>query len=98
MINDSLSIDDLLMVDKFNVDEDSAHIVLKKLTPEDMSEFHKLELACPAGLYKYDEKGTGLFDYAGCLECGSCRILCGTTILEKWEFPRGTFGVEYRYG
>ncbi|EDL2500555.1 ferredoxin family protein, partial [Salmonella enterica subsp. enterica serovar Typhimurium] len=23
---------------------------------------------------------------------------CGNTLLEKWEYPAGTFGVEFRYG
>ncbi|HCH8267167.1 TPA: ferredoxin family protein, partial [Salmonella enterica] len=27
-----------------------------------------------------------------------CRILGLDTALEKWEYPRGTFGVEFRYG
>ncbi|MCC8269335.1 ferredoxin family protein, partial [Salmonella enterica subsp. enterica serovar Infantis] len=26
------------------------------------------------------------------------RVLCGNTLLEKWEYPAGTFGVEFRYG
>ncbi|EBU5724665.1 ferredoxin family protein, partial [Salmonella enterica subsp. enterica serovar Typhimurium] len=25
-------------------------------------------------------------------------VLCGNTLLEKWEYPAGTFGVEFRYG
>jgi len=92
-----VNVDAKLAVDKFFVDEENAHIILKT-EGVDMAEFHKLELACPAGLYKVDAKGNLKFDYAGCLECGTCRILCGATILEKWEFPRGTFGIEYRYG
>ncbi|EBA8843220.1 ferredoxin family protein, partial [Salmonella enterica subsp. enterica serovar Montevideo] len=53
---------------------------------------------CPAGLYKKQDDGSVRFDYAGCLECGTCRILGLDTALEKWEYPRGTFGVEFRYG
>ncbi|HIH8553463.1 TPA: ferredoxin family protein, partial [Salmonella enterica] len=44
------------------------------------------------------DDGSVRFDYAGCLECGTCRILGLDTALEKWEYPRGTFGVEFRYG
>ncbi|MEG8157355.1 ferredoxin family protein, partial [Escherichia coli] len=33
-----------------------------------------------------------------CLECGTCRILGLGSALEQWEYPRGTFGVEFRYG
>ena len=53
---------------------------------------------CPAALYKIDENGAKSFDYAGCLECGTCRIACGGTIVEKWENPQPTMGVEYRFG
>lgn len=92
----SVNVDVKLGVNKFFVDEDIPHIEL--VDNPDVKEFRKLEIACPAGLYKRDEKGNLYFDYAGCLECGTCRILCGKTILKKWEYPNGTFGVEYRYG
>jgi len=91
-----VNVDQKLGLDKFYVDEENAHIVLK--ADPDRNELTKLILACPAGLYKVDEKGAVLFDYAGCLECGTCRVLCGNTILEKWEFPVGTLGVEFRWG
>jgi ferredoxin like protein len=54
--------------------------------------------ACPAGLYKLNENETLSFDYAGCLECGTCRILCLGTVVKKWEFPEGSMGVEFRFG
>lgn len=90
-----VNVDVKLGVNKFFVDEGEAHIEL--VDNPDPKEFAKLEIACPAGLYKKDENGFH-FDYAGCLECGTCRILCGKTILKKWEYPNGTFGVEFRYG
>ena len=85
-----------LGVNKFFVDESNPHIVVKD--NPDAREFAKLEKACPAGLYKKEESGKIQFDYAGCLECGTCRIVAGKTILDKWEYPKGTFGVEFRYG
>ena len=91
-----VNVDVKLGVNKFNVDEGNPHIVLA--SDIDPAEFKKLMTACPAGLYKQDEKGQYLFDYAGCLECGTCRVLCGDTILEKWEYPCGTLGIEFRYG
>lgn len=51
--------------------------------------------ACPAGLYKKQDDGSVRFDYAGCLECGTCRILGLGSALEQWEYPRGTFGVGF---
>lgn len=92
----SVNVDAKLSLDKFFVDESNAHI---ELTEDiDMNEFAKLEIACPAGLYKRDENGKTHFDYAGCLECGTCRVLCEKNIIKKWEYPNGTFGVEYRFG
>ncbi len=92
----AVNVDAKLSVDKFYVDEGNAHIEL--IDNPSREEFDKLVLACPAALYKYGENGETLFDYAGCLECGTCRLICGDTILKKWEYPVGTMGVEYRWG
>jgi ferredoxin-like protein FixX len=91
----TVNVDEKLGIDKFNVDEENAHIVLVD-NPSD-AEFDKLILCCPAGLYKRDADGAKHFDYAGCLECGTCRVLCGRTIIAKWEYPQPEMGVEYRY-
>jgi ferredoxin like protein len=52
---------------------------------------------CPAGLYSLNEKGEVEFDIDGCLECGTCRIACGTEVLE-WTYPTGGSGVQFRFG
>lgn len=91
-----VNVDEKLALNKYHVDEGHAHIELR----DDMSdaEFRRLVLACPAGLYKVDSEGHRTFDYAGCLECGTCRVLCGQSGLSRWEYPVGTMGVEYRWG
>lgn len=88
--------DEFLSQNKYDVDESHAHIELVE-DPSD-EEFDKLVRVCPAALYKYDENGKKSFDYAGCLECGTCRIACGGTIVSRWEYPQPTMGVEYRFG
>lgn len=92
----SVNVDDKLALNKYHVDEENAHIELR----DDMTdaEFRQLVLACPAGLYKLDPQGHRAFDYAGCLECGTCRVLSGRTGLARWEYPVGSLGVEYRWG
>ncbi len=92
----TVNVDEFLSLNKYEVDESNAHIELVD-DPSD-SEFDKLIMVCPAALYKRDADGVKTFDYAGCLECGTCRIICGDTILKKWEYPGPTMGVEYRYG
>ena len=92
----TVNVDEYLAVNKYEVDEETAHIEL--VDEPSPTEFDKLIRVCPAGLYKRDEDGRESFDYAGCLECGTCRIICGDTILSKWAYPGPTMGVEYRYG
>ncbi len=90
-----VNVDQLLSVDKFLPDETS-HIVLSE--DPDTAEFEKLVRVCPAALYKITEDGSRRFDHSGCLECGTCRIACGSTIVEKWQYPDSGYGVQYRYG
>ena len=52
---------------------------------------------CPAGLYTLDEQGTVLLSTDGCLECGTCKIICGDEIL-SWSYPEGATGVQFRFG
>ncbi|GHT79259.1 ferredoxin-like protein YdiT [Actinomycetota bacterium] len=92
----TVNVDEFLALNKYEVDEDQAHIKLVDEPSEE--EFLKLVRVCPAALYKIDENGAQSFDYAGCLECGTCRIICGDTIIKQWQNPSATMGVEYRYG
>ncbi|NPD30357.1 ferredoxin family protein [Eggerthellaceae bacterium zg-1084] len=91
-----VNVDELIAPNKYEVDEESAHIVL--VDDPDADEFMKLVRLCPAALYRVGEAGEALFDYAGCLECGTCRIACEDTIVREWRNPGPTMGVEYRHG
>ena len=96
----TVNVDEALSVNKYEVDEETPHI---ELAEDDGSEaydeeFLKLVRVCPAALYKVDGDGVKSFDYAGCLECGTCRVAGLGLVLAKWEYPQPTMGVEYRYG
>lgn len=92
----AVNMDGYLAKNRYEVKEDDPHIDLTE-DPDD-AEFDKLVLVCPAALYRRRENGTKSFDYSGCLECGTCRIACGTSIVEKWRYPVGGCGVQYRFG
>lgn len=92
----TVNVDEYLALNKYEVDEESAHIEI--VDDPDDAEFDKLIRVCPAALYKRDETGAKSFDYAGCLECGTCRIACGDTIVTKWKYPQPTMGISYRFG
>lgn len=90
------NVDRYLGLNKYEVDEGHAHIAL--VADPDPVQFGRLVRACPAALYRFDPAGGPSFDHAGCLECGTCRIIAGGGILATWEFPQPMMGVEYRYG
>ena len=93
----TVRIDDKLGLNKFNVNENEAHIIADKNYP-DKEELVRLTKICPAALYKLDDEGNLHFDYLGCLECGTCRVLSGGKAVREWHYPQGTFGVSYRKG
>ncbi|MDR1013731.1 MAG: ferredoxin family protein [Coriobacteriales bacterium] len=92
----TVNVDGYLSLNKYEVDEGNPHIVL--VDDPDTEEFLKLVRVCPAALYRMDDTGKKLFDFAGCLECGTCRIACAGSIVKEWRNPQPTMGVEYRYG
>ncbi|MHA1617254.1 MAG: ferredoxin family protein [Candidatus Njordarchaeales archaeon] len=89
-----LSIDERLALVNFEIDKEPHIIVDKEICKK--CEGKPCIYACPANLYKL-ENGEIMFNYEGCLECGSCRIVCPLGAV-KWNNPRGGFGVHYRYG
>jgi ferredoxin like protein len=52
--------------------------------------------ACPAHLYTLEQDEVKV-DHTGCLECGTCMIVCPLGAV-AWEYPPGGFGIRYRYG
>lgn len=52
--------------------------------------------ACPAQCYLPQPENGVVFNYEGCLECGTCYLICDQGAL-KWSFPRGGCGISYRF-
>ena len=73
----------------------------QKLVPATLPKIARLRAMLDSAGYpqvRIEVDGNVSFDYAGCLECGTCRIACEGTIVRKWENPQPTMGVEYRFG
>lgn len=92
----AMRIEDKLACNRFHVDNDYVHIEINKEC-KDMDAIQKVVLACPAKLYRVED-GVLKFSYEGCLECGTCRVLGGKTVLKSWNHPIGGMGVEFRMG
>jgi len=88
------SIEDKLAVNKYDLDEE-VHIRLKDEICKEC-EHRPCVSVCPADCFKLKEDKLS-FAYEGCLECGSCRIVCPGNAVD-WALPRGGLGICYQYG
>jgi len=53
--------------------------------------------SCPARCYTWSEEEQKMtFVHDGCLECGTCYVVCDRNAFTRWRYPRGGFGVAYR--
>jgi ferredoxin like protein len=79
------------------VDQRHPHI---KVRPHDNPTPALLSLltACPAGCYELNDRGQVEVSTDGCMECGTCRVICDATGDIKWNYPRGGFGVLFKFG
>lgn len=87
--------DELFDLTSFNIDREP-HIVLD---PAACSECvsRVCTTACPARCYSWSPTESRLsFVHDGCLECGTCYVLCEKDAFTRWRYPRGGFGVSFR--
>ena len=91
-----MSVEQKLSSNKFHVDEGFAHIEVDKDASRD--DIVRLAKLCPAGLYALGDHDRLAFDYAGCLECGTCLVASKGVVVRSWDYPRGGMGVEFRLG
>jgi len=97
MAKEQLTLEDKLYLVKFKPDEKS-HLVIKEMEVCAAKCEKACTRFCPAGVYKWDEVNRYMIvNYEECFECGSCRISCPFGNID-WRYPRGGFGVQFRYG
>jgi len=91
-----MNVDNLPQLTQFQIDE-HAHIILNKEICK-ACDHRACVQSCPASCYTFDE-ATKLMSvvYETCLECGTCMIACVYGSV-TWVYPRGEYGVQYRYG
>jgi ferredoxin like protein len=86
-----------LYQNRYLVDSSRPHIVV---TPHEKPSKALLSLlhACPANCYSRNEAGQVEISVDGCLECGTCRVLCEPSGEITWNYPRGGYGVMFKFG
>jgi len=53
---------------------------------------------CPASCYTKEGDGQVTLITDGCLECGTCRVICSELGNVRWEYPRGGYGIQFKFG
>ncbi|MDI7261888.1 MAG: 4Fe-4S dicluster domain-containing protein [Thermodesulfobacteriota bacterium] len=89
-----MKVEEKLALNKFDVDKE-VHITVNEEECRNCS-MKPCIYACPADCFVLREDHI-TFSYEGCLECGSCQIVCTKGAI-NWTYPRGGFGIHYQYG
>jgi ferredoxin like protein len=92
-----VKIEDKLYLVSFKPDEHMSHLIVRSQEVcRDSCDKKYCTLFCPAQVYKWEGEQLTV-GYQACLECGACRIGCPFSNIE-WCYPRGGFGLAYKYG
>lgn len=90
------SVDDRLYLDRFQADEQSHLKIIDPAVCLEQCDDRPCTTFCPALVYKWED-GHITVAFEGCLECGTCRVGCPHSNID-WKYPRGGFGVQYKFG
>jgi ferredoxin like protein len=92
-----MRIDEKLAIDAFKTDKES-HIKINHEICRSKCKVKYCLFICPGHLYSYNEETDEVVvEFAGCLECGTCKVACIEDAID-WTYPKGEFGVQYRFG
>jgi ferredoxin like protein len=90
-------VEEKLYQNRYMVDSGQPHI---KIMPHSKPSKNLLAMThlCPAGCYSEAETGQVEITVDGCLECGTCRVLCEAAGDITWDYPRGGYGILFKFG
>ena len=92
-----MKVEEKLYNNRYMVDEGHPHIaIVAKGAPSPA--LKSLITVCPAGCYAEEEDGSVVVTPDGCLECGTCRVICASTGELQWDYPRGGYGILFKFG
>ena len=95
----ALNVSGKLGLVKFNPDELSHLRIINREVCRQRCPQKFCTHSCPAQVYRWDAHEELIsISFEGCLECGTCRSGgCPFSNIEM-NYPRGGFGVQYRFG
>lgn len=93
----AVSVEKKLFMNRYLVDSSRPHIVVTAHETPSKALLSLLN-ACPANCYSRNDGGQVEISVDGCLECGTCRVLCEASGEITWNYPRGGYGVMFKFG
>ena len=96
-----VNVEDKLFQNRYKVDHGRPHIKIKdtaclQATTASLAGLH---LRLPGqSCYKAEGNRSVTLITDGCLECGSCRVICTEHTNVAWEYPRGGHGILFKFG
>lgn len=92
-------IEEKLYQNRYIVDESRPHIAIRNASVcQDSCSSKPCTFCCPAACYTLGEGGAVTLATDGCLECGTCRVICQDNQNITWDYPRGGYGISYKFG
>ncbi len=92
-----MSVDDRLGINKFTTDEEPFIEVDTALCKT--CQLKPCLYICPARVYTLEGDDL-VYNPEGCIELGACKVVCrelGRNAI-KWSYPRGGYGIRFRFG
>ena len=94
-----IKVEEKLFQNRYRVDSGRPHIRIKDAdTCLYKCETKPCTWCCPAACYTQEADGNVVLITDGCLECGTCRVICNEQDNIDWHYPRGGFGILFKFG
>lgn len=94
----TMRVEEKLFQNRYRVDDGRPHIAIKNADHCAAGcTTQQCTVCCPAGCYTLEGNGRVVLITDGCLECGTCRIICDDDNV-AWEYPRGGYGILFKFG
>ncbi len=93
-----MKLEDKLFLDRYKVDSEP-HLKVK--IPDVCVECERKQCTwvCPAAVYKWDEESKKIIvGWENCMEMGACVVACDEFNNIEMHYPKGGYGISYKFG
>ena len=94
-----IKVEEKLFQNRYRVDAGRPHIsIIDASVCQHDCPTKQCTVCCPAACYTREGDGRVTLITDGCLECGTCRVICTDHRNVAWEYPRGGYGILFKFG